>query len=168
MAFPDLDLLQGTLNVLVLRALSWHPMHRYAVARFIREASGELVGVCDRGRGRDAREAGARVKPNFWRGVPGKWNFLLRIFARRPEDDVEAELRFHFDERTAELTAQGMAADGFMPPRRCAGSPRNAGMRRAPSARGTVRGIQTAAAADSVGGLRRSRRLRCTRFRRQE
>src|SRR5579862_8432246 len=34
MSTPDLDLLQGTLNVLVLRALSWHPMHGYAVARF--------------------------------------------------------------------------------------------------------------------------------------
>jgi PadR family transcriptional regulator PadR len=44
---PDLDLLQGTLNVLVLRALSWHPMHGYAVARFIREGSGERFRILD-------------------------------------------------------------------------------------------------------------------------
>lgn len=47
MASPDLDLLQGTLNVLVLRALSWHPMHGYAVARFIREGSGEKFRILD-------------------------------------------------------------------------------------------------------------------------
>lgn len=39
MAQPELDLLQGTLDVLVLRALSWGPMHGYAVARFIRDGS---------------------------------------------------------------------------------------------------------------------------------
>jgi PadR family transcriptional regulator PadR len=44
---PDLDLLQGTLNVLVLRALSWHPMHGYAVARFIRDGSGERFRILD-------------------------------------------------------------------------------------------------------------------------
>jgi putative ABC transport system permease protein len=47
------------------------------------------------------------MKPSFWRRIPGRWNYILRIFARRPEDDVDAELRFHFDERTAELIAQG-------------------------------------------------------------
>jgi PadR family transcriptional regulator PadR len=47
MATPDLDLLQGTLNVLVLRALSWHPMHGYAVARFIRDGSGERFRILD-------------------------------------------------------------------------------------------------------------------------
>ncbi len=47
MASPDLDLLQGTLNVLVLRALSWHPMHGYAVARFIRDGSGERFRILD-------------------------------------------------------------------------------------------------------------------------
>jgi PadR family transcriptional regulator PadR len=43
----ELDLLQGTLNVLVLRALSWHPMHGYAVARFIRDGSGERFRILD-------------------------------------------------------------------------------------------------------------------------
>jgi transcriptional regulator len=44
---PGLELLQGTLNVLVLRALSWHPMHGYAVARFIRNGSGERFRILD-------------------------------------------------------------------------------------------------------------------------
>jgi PadR family transcriptional regulator, regulatory protein PadR len=34
-----LDLLQGTLDVLVLRSLAWGPMHGYAVARFIHSGS---------------------------------------------------------------------------------------------------------------------------------
>ncbi len=43
----ELDLLQGTLDVLVLRALSWQPMHGYAVARFIRQSSGQTFKVLD-------------------------------------------------------------------------------------------------------------------------
>jgi PadR family transcriptional regulator len=44
----DLDLLQGTLDVLVLRTLSWGPRHGYAVARWIHESSGETLAVEDR------------------------------------------------------------------------------------------------------------------------
>lgn len=47
MASSELDLLQGTLNVLVLRALSWQPMHGYAIARFIREGSGDKFAILD-------------------------------------------------------------------------------------------------------------------------
>ena len=35
-----LDLLQGTLDLLILRTLSWGPMHGYSVARLIRERGG--------------------------------------------------------------------------------------------------------------------------------
>ncbi len=47
MATTELDLLQGTLDVLVLRALSWGSMHGYAVARFIREGSGGSFRILD-------------------------------------------------------------------------------------------------------------------------
>src|SRR5918999_1821362 len=47
MALHELDLLQGTLDVLVLRALSWGPMHGYAVARFIRDGSGGSFRILD-------------------------------------------------------------------------------------------------------------------------
>jgi transcriptional regulator len=43
----ELGLLQGTLNVLVLRALSWRPMHGYAIARFIHEGSGKAFQILD-------------------------------------------------------------------------------------------------------------------------
>lgn len=49
------------------------------------------------------------MRPSFWRRIPGNWSYLLRIFARRPEDDVDAELRFHFDERVEELVASGLS-----------------------------------------------------------
>src|SRR5688500_17099953 len=47
MTAHELDLLQGTLDVLVLRALSWGPKHGYAVARFIREGSNNAFRVLD-------------------------------------------------------------------------------------------------------------------------
>ena len=47
MTLHELDLLQGTLDVLVLRALSWGPMHGYAVARFIRDGSGGTFRILD-------------------------------------------------------------------------------------------------------------------------
>jgi PadR family transcriptional regulator, regulatory protein PadR len=47
MATNQLELLQGTLDVLVLRALSWGPMHGYAVARFIHQTSDGSLAVID-------------------------------------------------------------------------------------------------------------------------
>jgi transcriptional regulator len=47
MATQQLDLLQGTLDVLVLRALAWGPMHGYAVARFIHQGSDGTFTVLD-------------------------------------------------------------------------------------------------------------------------
>jgi transcriptional regulator len=41
------DLLQGTLDVLVLRALAGGPMHGYAVARFIRDRSDNTFRILD-------------------------------------------------------------------------------------------------------------------------
>jgi transcriptional regulator len=44
---PALETLQGTLDLLVLRALKWGPRHGYAVARFIHEGSGGELQVLD-------------------------------------------------------------------------------------------------------------------------
>ena len=41
------DLLQGTLDVLVLRALAGGPMHGYAVARFIQDRSDNTFRILD-------------------------------------------------------------------------------------------------------------------------
>ena len=43
----QLDLLQGTLDVLVLKALSWGPQHGHAIARMIRTATSGAIEVFD-------------------------------------------------------------------------------------------------------------------------
>jgi PadR family transcriptional regulator PadR len=40
-----LDLLQGTLDLLVLKTLSWGPAHGYAIARWIQQITGEVLTV---------------------------------------------------------------------------------------------------------------------------
>jgi transcriptional regulator len=42
-----MDLLQGTLDVLVLRTLSWGPMHGYAVSRSIRQRTDGVLEIED-------------------------------------------------------------------------------------------------------------------------
>jgi len=45
---PDLQLLQGTLDLLVLRALKGGPRHGYDVAQWIQASSGDALRVEDR------------------------------------------------------------------------------------------------------------------------
>ena len=47
MAAEPLDLLQGTLDVLVLRTLGWGPMHGYAVSRWIRQRTDGVIEIED-------------------------------------------------------------------------------------------------------------------------
>jgi transcriptional regulator len=47
MSDDDLELLLGTLDVLVLKTLSWGPMHGYGIARWIRESSGRTFRILD-------------------------------------------------------------------------------------------------------------------------
>ena len=44
MARP-IDLLQGTLDLLILKTLTWGPAHGYAVARWIEQLTGEVLTV---------------------------------------------------------------------------------------------------------------------------
>ncbi|HEY2825318.1 MAG TPA: PadR family transcriptional regulator [Gemmatimonadales bacterium] len=45
MAAQQLDVLRGTLDLLVLKALSFGPMHGYGVARWIERATGEAMAI---------------------------------------------------------------------------------------------------------------------------
>ena len=45
MADRDVDLIQGTLNVLVLKTLSWGPMHGYAIAQWIQTTADDALRV---------------------------------------------------------------------------------------------------------------------------
>jgi PadR family transcriptional regulator, regulatory protein PadR len=42
MAEPDTDLIQGTLDMLILKTLSLQPLHGYGIARRIEQLSGEV------------------------------------------------------------------------------------------------------------------------------
>ncbi|MCG6954386.1 MAG: PadR family transcriptional regulator [Gemmatimonadetes bacterium] len=42
-----MDLLQGTLDVLILRALTPEPLHGYAVSRWVRERTGGTLQIDD-------------------------------------------------------------------------------------------------------------------------
>lgn len=41
----DVELVQGTVDVLILRALAREPMHGYAMSRWIRERSDDVLAV---------------------------------------------------------------------------------------------------------------------------
>jgi transcriptional regulator len=41
----DLELLQGTLDVLILKTLSWGPRHGYAIARWVHDVSDDVLRV---------------------------------------------------------------------------------------------------------------------------
>ena len=43
----ELDILLGTLDVLVLKTLSWGPSHGYGIARWIRESSANTFRILD-------------------------------------------------------------------------------------------------------------------------
>ncbi len=47
MAAAPLNLLQGTLDVLVLKTLSWQPLHGYSISRWIRQRTDGVLGVED-------------------------------------------------------------------------------------------------------------------------
>ena len=44
-ATPVSEILRGTLDLLILRALSWGPAHGYAVARWIQQATHDALAV---------------------------------------------------------------------------------------------------------------------------
>ena len=46
-ASPDLGLLQGTLDVMILKAVSWGPMHGFAVAKWVRSTTDDVLQIDD-------------------------------------------------------------------------------------------------------------------------
>ena len=47
MATTDLDLLQGTLDLLILKALSWGPRHGYSIASWVRDTTRQRLQIED-------------------------------------------------------------------------------------------------------------------------
>ena len=44
----SLDLMQGTLDILILKALAWRPRHGYGIARWLRDTTDDTILVEDR------------------------------------------------------------------------------------------------------------------------
>ena len=47
MGAPEVDVLQGTLDLLVLKALSWNPMHGYNILDWLRRATQQELRIED-------------------------------------------------------------------------------------------------------------------------
>jgi PadR family transcriptional regulator PadR len=47
MSAQPMGLLQGTVDVLILKTLSWEPMHGYGIAKWIEQRSEGALGVAD-------------------------------------------------------------------------------------------------------------------------
>ena len=45
MSDSSLDLLRGTVDLLVLRTLAWEPMHGYAIAQFVRARTDGAINI---------------------------------------------------------------------------------------------------------------------------
>ena len=69
MAKTPIDLLQGTLDLLVLKTLSWGPAHGYAIARWIEQLTGQVLQV---GEG-SLYPALHRLEERGW--VEAEWQF---------------------------------------------------------------------------------------------
>ena len=89
---PNVDLLQGTLDLLILKTLSWGPAHGYAIARWIHQLTGAVLQV---GEG-SLYPALHRLEERGWIGA--EWgvsenNRRAKFYAltRRGRDQLRAE-----------------------------------------------------------------------------
>src|SRR5215207_4433707 len=127
MSNPPIDLLQGTVDVLILRTLAWEPMHGYGVSRFIRERTEGVLTI----ESAALYQALHRLERKKW--IQAEWGvsennrrakfYSLTADGRkqlrtetatwrtssRRRADLEDELRFYFDMRARELVEQGMS-----------------------------------------------------------
>jgi PadR family transcriptional regulator, regulatory protein PadR len=45
MAKPSVDLFQGTLDVLILKSVSWAPVHGFAIARWLQQTTDDVLRI---------------------------------------------------------------------------------------------------------------------------
>jgi transcriptional regulator len=98
----DLDLLQGTLDTLVLKTLSWGPRHGYAVARWIKETSDGAILVEDRA----LYVALHRLEERGW--VESTWG-LSENNRRAKYYDLTAAGRRHLQQKASAFTTYANA-----------------------------------------------------------
>ncbi|HEX3866448.1 MAG TPA: PadR family transcriptional regulator [Gemmatimonadaceae bacterium] len=97
------DLLQGTLDTLVLKTLTWGPRHGYAVARWIKDTSEAAIEVEDRA----LYVALHRLEERGW--VESEWG-LSENNRKAKYYEITAAGRRHLKQRAADFSAyaQGM------------------------------------------------------------
>lgn len=103
-----LDLLQGTLDLLILRTLAWQPMHGYAVSRWIRRRTEETLHV------RDAALYQALRRLERKELVEAEWgltetNRRARFYALTPAGERQLEREVSLWEQYAEAVARVLA-----------------------------------------------------------
>jgi PadR family transcriptional regulator PadR len=100
MARPsNLDLLQGTLDLLVLKTLSWGPAHGYSVARWIQQLTDDVLTV---GEG-SLYPALHRLEERGW--VESEW--------RRSENNRKAKFYKLTSQGRAQLRSESVTWDRF-------------------------------------------------------
>jgi PadR family transcriptional regulator PadR len=95
----NLDLLQGTLDLLVLKTLSWGPAHGYSVARWIQQLTDDVLTV---GEG-SLYPALHRLEERGW--VESEW--------RRSENNRKAKFYKLTPKGRAQLRAESATWDRF-------------------------------------------------------
>ena len=95
----NLDLLQGTLDLLVLKTLSWGPAHGYSVARWIQQLTDDVLTV---GEG-SLYPALHRVEERGW--VESEW--------RRSENNRKAKFYKLTPQGRAQLRTESAIWDRF-------------------------------------------------------
>jgi PadR family transcriptional regulator PadR len=93
------DLIYGTLNVLVLKALTWQPMHGYAISTWLRDRSGGTLQVDDAALYRSLHRLEAQGAVDAEWGVSennrrAKYYKLTAIGRRQLRDERSAWLEF--------------------------------------------------------------------------
>ena len=88
MTKPPIDLLQGTVDVLILRTLAWEPMHGYAVSRFIRQRTDGVLTI----ESAALYQALHRLEPKKW--IRAEWG-LSENNRRAKYYELTAEGRTH-------------------------------------------------------------------------
>lgn len=106
-----LDVLQGTLDLLILRTLAREPMHGYGVSRWIRQRTDEALDIQDAA----LYQALRRLERKGW--VEAEWgltdtNRRARFYALTPAGERQLEREVSAWERYAAAVARVLAPAG--------------------------------------------------------
>jgi transcriptional regulator len=90
------EMLQGTVDVLILRTLSWQPMHGYGISAWVRERSRDVLSI----EGAALYQALHRLERKKW--IRSEWG-VSENNRRAKYYSVTAEGRKHLRAETATL-----------------------------------------------------------------